>query len=230
VRLSGADFNSHPVVLALWRYPLIFLSRERWLGNDEVRMRRYAARLEGLGADYLHVVAGYGFPNPRDLPGQFPFDEIRMFFDSVRHLSGKAAFRSTLLHALPAPVWRRLLNIGWRRGEAVNLELARGIKKTVGIPVIANGGFQERAVVKNALESEGCDMVSMARALIANPELVSKFFRDCTDPPKPELCSQCNRCVGRTTTSPLGCYDRNRFVSDEAMLTQIMSFNRSDPP
>jgi 2,4-dienoyl-CoA reductase-like NADH-dependent reductase (Old Yellow Enzyme family) len=230
IRLSGADFNSHPLVLALLRWPPVFMSRESWVGNDAEQMRRYALRLEALGADYLHVVAGYGFPNPRDLPGRFPFEEIRIFFDSIRHLSGKAAFRSTLLHTLPMPVWRAILNLGWHRGDEVNLDLARRMRLAVRIPVIANGGFQAYRGVRDAVATGGCDMVSMARALLANPDLVKAFFREGDDPAKAARCTQCNRCIGRTTTSPLGCYERKRFDSDVAMLEQIMALNRADEP
>ena len=91
VRLSGADYNWSPPLLVLLRTPWPPLSIETYFGNEQAQMIDYANRLQELGVDYLHVVAGYGFPNPHDVPGEFPFDEIRMFFDSVRHLSYKAA-------------------------------------------------------------------------------------------------------------------------------------------
>jgi 2,4-dienoyl-CoA reductase (NADPH2) len=93
--------------------------------------------------------------------------------------------------------------------------------------VIANGGFQEKSVTEGALASGGCDMVSMARALIANPSLLADFRNGRESPEKP--CSHCNRCVGRTATAPLGCYDLRRFSSIEAMRKQIMEWNRPDP-
>jgi len=51
----------------------------------------------------------------------------------------------------------------------------------------------------------------MARALIANPTLVSGYLNNGKDVPEKERCTRCNRCVGRTTTGPLGCYDVSRF-------------------
>jgi hypothetical protein len=68
----------------------------------------------------------------------------------------------------------------------------------------------------------------MARALIANPDLVHQFERG-AEPAAEKRCSQCNRCVGRTTTSPLGCYDLKRFKSEKEMLAQILEFNAPDP-
>ena len=169
VRLSAADFNYSPPILSLLRLPWPPFSRERWVGNDETQMLEYAKRLRDLKVDYLHVVAGFGFPNPRDVPGPFPFDEIKMFFNSTRHLSRKAAVRSTVVNAVPAFLLRRLLNLGWKYEQGINLDFAARFKAVVGLPVIANGGFQQKDFIEGAIESERCDMVSMARALIANP-------------------------------------------------------------
>jgi 2,4-dienoyl-CoA reductase-like NADH-dependent reductase (Old Yellow Enzyme family) len=228
VRISGADHNTSPRPLSALRLPSLYGSRLRRRGNDLEQMIRYAGMLKDLKADYLHVVAGYGFPNPRDVPGYFPFEEIRMFFDSVRHLSTKAAVRAGLVHLGPTAFWRWFLNIGWKPGEAVNLDYAQAIKNAVGMPVIANGGFEGRSMIAHALRPGGCDFVSMARALIANPDLVHQFERG-AEPPAEKRCSQCNRCVGRTTTSPLGCYDLKRFESEKEMLAQILEFNEPDP-
>ena len=227
IRLSAADFNHSPLQLSLLRFPSILRSREAWVGNDTPQMLAYAKRLRDLGVDFLHVVAGYGFPNPRDVPGPFPFDEIRMFFNSTRHLSRKAAARATLVNALPAGLARWYLSLGWKYRPALNLDFAGTFRKETGMPVIANGGFQERALVEDALDSERCDLVSMARALIANPDLPDQFRAGKNVPDRP--CSYCNRCVGRTVTSPLGCYDANRFASQKEMQDQIMAWNRPDP-
>ena len=43
------------------------------------------------------------------------------------------------------------------------------------MPIIANGRFQLRSAVVQALTSEACDLVSMARPLLANPELPELF-------------------------------------------------------
>jgi 2,4-dienoyl-CoA reductase (NADPH2) len=222
VRLSACDSNAQPALLALGRWPSPFL----FGGNDAAQMIRYARQLGGV--DYLHVVAGYGFPNPRDVPGAFPFEEIRMFFDSVRHLSTKAGLRAAAAHLLPREVGHWVFNLGWSRSHS-SLELAANIKRSLpDMTVVTNGGYQDRASINAALER--CDMVSMARALIATPDLVRGYFEHDRDVPQAERCTQCNRCVGRTTTSPLGCYEPKRFGgSYEAMFAQILEWNRPDP-
>ena len=55
------------------------------------------------------------------------------------------------------------------------------------------------------------------------------------DPIGKDRCTHCNRCVGRTPTSPLGCYDITRFKgatpkeSLAAMVAQIEQWNSQDP-
>jgi 2,4-dienoyl-CoA reductase-like NADH-dependent reductase (Old Yellow Enzyme family) len=226
IRLSAADYNYSPLQLSVFRFPWTVRWKEHWMGNDVGQMLEYAKRLRELKVDYLHVVSGFGFPNPRDTPGPFPVDEIKIFFNSTRHLGIKAAARSTLLNTLPIFFARWLLNFGWVRRPAINLDFARTFKQQVGLPVIVNGGFQEKDLIEGAIGSNGCDMVSMARALIANPNLLNDFRHGKNIPDKP--CTYCNRCVGRTATSPLGCYDEQRFGSRREMLEQIMQWNRPD--
>jgi hypothetical protein len=147
-----------------------------------------------------------------------------MFFNATRHLSRKAAVRAAVFNTLPL---RWLLNLGWRKGQGINLDAAETFKEAVGLPVIANGGFQERMFIEGALASDRCDMVSMARALIANPNLLETFRAGRNLPDN--VCTHCNKCVGRTVLSPLGCYNQERFPSLKAMQDQIMEWNRPDP-
>jgi 2,4-dienoyl-CoA reductase (NADPH2) len=186
----------------------------------------YAKELKQLGVDFLHVVAGYGFINPIGTPGPFPYEEIKIFCNMTRHLSFKAAVRATLLNIIPPPLARWLGNIGWRYEEGISLGYAATFKREIGLPVIANGGFQHGDFIEAALSEGKCDFVSMARALIANPDLVKHFGAGRDTPNRP--CTHCNRCAGRTATSPLGCYEPKRFVSLKAMQDQIMDWNQPD--
>jgi 2,4-dienoyl-CoA reductase (NADPH2) len=220
VRLAAADHMELPVNL---RLPIAL----RRKGNDLPETLEQGRRLRALGVDYLHVDAGFGFPHPRVTPGDFPFEEIRIFLDSSRHLGRKASLRATLFHALPTPLAKRLFGGGWRYEEGINLGYARAFKREVGLPVIANGGFQHRSAVEKALADGDCDLVAIGRALLANPDLVRDFEAGREAPGRP--CTYCNRCAGRTATSPLGCYDASRFPSVEAMEEQILAWNRPDP-
>ena len=128
-----------------------------------------------------------------------------------------------LLNLLPRFIGNPLLNLGWGFKPAANLEDARRFRAEVGLPIIANGGFQQRSLIDAALNSQGCDLVSMARPLLANPDLIQQF-KDGADEPK-NPCTFCNKCTVRTTLYPLGCYDRSRFSSDQEMEANILAWS-----
>jgi 2,4-dienoyl-CoA reductase-like NADH-dependent reductase (Old Yellow Enzyme family) len=237
VRLSARDYNRSP-----WPAWLRFGPGLRpsvlSAGNGLSEMLEVGRWLEMLGVDYLHISSGFGFINPRENPGRFPAAEARMFCHSTSHLSVKSRLRALLLDVIPDA----LLNVGWSKPDRavdftnipMNLDDAREFKRTVTIPVIVNGGFQLRSQVQQALNT--CDFVSMARPLLANPDL-PRLFQKGIEKPR-ELCTFCNRCAVRTTLFPLGCYEPERFArdkhgqlrtrkeADDAMQKQIERFNR----
>ena len=120
-----------------------------------------------------------------------------------------------------------LTNLGWDPAFR-SLGLANEIEKQLpSMPVITNGCYETLESIDEGLEH--CDMVSMARALIANPKLISTYLNNGEDVPEEERCTRCNRCVGRTTTGPLGCYDVSRFGgSYSRMFGEIMKWNQAD--
>lgn len=105
--------------------------------------------------------------------------------------------------------------------EGVTLADAAAIKKAVGIPVICTGGFQTASFIRAALEGDKCDAVSIARSLVANPDLPKMFASGLDRPPKP--CTYCNKCLVNAPENPLGCYEEARFDSREEMVREIMS-------
>jgi 2,4-dienoyl-CoA reductase (NADPH2) len=226
IRLSANDYNYLPYVSIFSRWPPVWLSRRSWFGNRLSHTIAYARRLRDLGVDYLHVSNGFGFINPKENPGDFPVEAVRMFANSTRHLSGKAAFRAALLNLLCLLRLQWLLELGWKKTPGVNLADAAELKRAVGLPVIANGGLQKRSLIDAALNSGGCDLVSLARPLLANPHL-PELFRDGREEPE-NPCTFCNRCAVLTTILPLGCYDRSRFGSQEEMERQIVEWNSPD--
>jgi 2,4-dienoyl-CoA reductase (NADPH2) len=223
VRISGHDYNYLPLNI---RLPITLPLRGYLKGNDIEAHLTYAKWARDLGSDYLLVTNGFGFSNPKDQPGDLPVEEIKMFFNSTRHLSRKAASRATLVNLLPVPITRKVLGIGWKYREGANLADARRFKEEVGLPVIANGGFQRRSSVEEALDSGSCDFVSMARSLLANPHLPEVFRSGKELPDRP--CTHCNRCAVRTTLFPLGCYEPRRFDSVEEMEAQILAYAAPD--
>jgi 2,4-dienoyl-CoA reductase-like NADH-dependent reductase (Old Yellow Enzyme family) len=202
-----------------------------------------AAWCEKLGADAIHVTTGSMFPHPWNPSGYLPVDILPHTYKSLID-SGKytfalyLAFRYRWSRFLARLFWehslRRYLyrNLGdficrrprsdadpdgpaWRHLEGVNLDAAHAIKQSVKIPVLCTGAFQTRAGIEGAIKQGKCDAVTMARPLLANPDLPNRL-READDkgdaayrPAKP--CTLCNRCLLAVVEHPLGCYDESRY-------------------
>src|SRR5207302_2521901 len=130
------------------------------------------------------------------------------------------------LNTVPKRLLGRVATVGWEYRKAANLPDARTFRRDVGLPVIANGGFQQRSLIEGALADGSCDLVSMARPLLANPDLPEQFRAGVEVPARP--CTFCNRCSVRTTILPLGCYEPKRFSSQEEMERQIVDWCSPD--
>lgn len=180
--------------------------------------------VEEEGADAIHVSTGSLFPHPRNPIGGLPAEMIAQTYDSMIS-SGVFTFRNFLLmrYRLLRPIFRLLWNR--QRGkviEGVNLEDSRAIKKQVQIPVLCTGGFQTASFIRQAIDSKACDGVSIARALVANNDLVKIFAQGKDRPDKP--CTHCNKCLANVIENPLGCYEVSRYDGDyEAMIREVMS-------
>jgi 2,4-dienoyl-CoA reductase-like NADH-dependent reductase (Old Yellow Enzyme family) len=223
IRLSAQDYNYLPLNL---RFPVVLPLRHYFMGNTLKETLVYGKRLEGLGIDYLHIDSGFGFPNPKGNTGTYPEVGFRLFVNGTRHLSAKAGARAFLINLTPAFIARRLFGLGWKFRSAANADFAAEFRKAVKIPVIANGGFQARSEIDGALSTGKCDMVAMARPLLANPDLLQQFQQGKDMPARP--CTFCSECCTRTAILPLGCYDIRRFSSQEEMAEQIIAM--SSPP
>jgi len=192
--------------------------------DDSVQVARW---IEEAGADAIQVSAGSTFPHPENPAGSFPSKEFVAFYDGLLS-SGRYTFRNYLGYKT-FPI-NRILAARWRRDpkhiEGARLADARAIKEAVSIPVICTGGFQTASVIRSAIESGACDAVTIARGLVANPDLVGHFEAGRDRAPRP--CTYCNKCLFELLENPLGCYDESRYDSREEMVREIMSVY--DPP
>ena len=225
VRLSAADYNYLPINV---RLPFAWPWTERFRGNTLRTNLQYGAWLKERQVDYLHIDSGFGFINPKGSPGEYPIEGLRRFSNSVRHLSGKAKFRAWLLNTLPDGFARATLGIGWKYVRAPNASFAQAFRQKLEMPIICNGGFQEREDIEGALEAGACDLIAIGRPLLANPDLIARLAQN-DFPEKP--CTFCSRCCTYTTVLPLGCYDLSRFGgSNDAMEAQILRYSADSSP
>jgi 2,4-dienoyl-CoA reductase (NADPH2) len=134
----------------------------------------------------------------------------RNFGDYVRGLQRKYTCSQPLDRNDP-PAWALI--------EGLNRGAAREIKRNVRIPVLCTGAFQSRRGIEEALEQGDCDAVTIARPLVANPNLPIKLKEAVehgdTDYQPERPCSLCNRCLLAVLEHPFGCYDVRRYNSDE---------------
>ncbi|HJX59692.1 MAG TPA: NADH:flavin oxidoreductase, partial [Thermodesulfobacteriota bacterium] len=87
--------------------------------------------------------------------------------------------------------------------EGVFVHLAQGIKSTVSIPVIAVGRIRTPELANKILEERKADLISMGRALIADPYLPLKALEGRADDIVP--CISCNRCIQSIRKGALQC-------------------------
>jgi 2,4-dienoyl-CoA reductase-like NADH-dependent reductase (Old Yellow Enzyme family) len=188
--------------------------------EEGVQIGRWA---EAAGADALHVSTGSMFPHPRNPPGGFPLDVAERTYPAVLG-EGHFTFRNYLLfrYKLLRPIARFL----WNRAksdviEGLNLPEARAVKAAVKIPVLVTGGFQTASAIRRAITEAACDAVTIARPLIANPDLVAIYAAGKDVPDRP--CTYCNKCLINVLEHPLGCYEESRYPSYDAMIDEVMS-------
>jgi 2,4-dienoyl-CoA reductase-like NADH-dependent reductase (Old Yellow Enzyme family) len=193
--------------------------------TDALQVVRWA---ESAGVDAIHVSTGSLFPHPLNPPGDFSFETIATTYDAMIS-SGVHGFRNFLLFRYPMlrPIFRWLW-FRMKKGqpiEGVGLDAARAIRKVVSVPVISTGGWQNASAVREAIASGACDGVSIARSLVANPDLPRVWAAGHDLPEKP--CTYCNKCLLNAPKNPMGCYELDRFDSHEAMVAELMSIYRA---
>jgi 2,4-dienoyl-CoA reductase-like NADH-dependent reductase (Old Yellow Enzyme family) len=201
-----------------------------WLrrGNTPEESVRVCQWLDEAGADAIHVSAGSTFPHPLNPAGALPLREVRENYDGMIS-SGRYAFRNYFLYRLP--LVNRLMQRRWERPaesvEGMNLPESRAVKSAVSIPVLCTGGFQTASVVRRALTEGACDAVTIARPLVANPDLLALWKAGHDRPPRP--CTYSNKCLFNVLENPLGCYDESRYASREEMLREIYAVFEPPP-
>jgi len=187
--------------------------------------------VEEHGANALHVSMGSLFPHPLNPPGGFAFDTITRNYDAMlssgtRTLRNYFLFRYRVLRPIFYLIWFRQK---WGKPvEGVGADSARAIKHAVSIPVISTGGWQHASMIADHIQRGDFDAVSMARALLANHDLLDSWRAGQDVPERP--CTHCNKCLLNAPKHPLGCYELSRYPDYQAMVDEIVSVYRETPP
>ncbi len=212
VKFSAVDHNND---VLFWQKP----------GNTIDDAKQIARWVEEAGADAIHVSTGSMFPHPRNPAGDLPLVDATQTYDTMLS-SGSHTLRNYAFFRLPT--LRPMMHELWNRKrpeaiEGISLDDARAVKEVVSIPVMVTGGFQTASVIREAITTGACDAVTMARTLIANPDLPKTFAAGKDTAEKP--CTFCNRCLVHVIEDPLGCYDVTRYDGDhDRMMRDVMAF------
>lgn len=195
--------------------------------DDAVQVCRW---MEEAGVDAVHISTGAFFPHPLNPPGGFSIDWTYRTYDAllasgVHTFSRYIGFRYTLLRPIFEYLWNRTKG---KVIEGINSDAARTVKQSLKIPVLCTGGFQTASVIRRVITEGCCDAVSIARSLVANPDLPQQFAagKDLPDIP----CTYCNKCLVNAPKNPLGCYEVARFGGDyDKMMHEIMAVFEPSP-
>jgi 2,4-dienoyl-CoA reductase-like NADH-dependent reductase (Old Yellow Enzyme family) len=225
-KINGEDHNN---ALYPWR------SKGNTL-DDAVKICRM---LKEKGVHAIHVSSGSLFPHPRNPAGDFPLRSAQRWYETMLSSGVRARFNFWIFnHRLLGPFFR-----WWwthrrpARVEGVNIEYAAKIRAALNpekdgrpgdgppeTPVICTGGFQTGSYIRQVLREGKTDAVSIARPLIANNDLVERYFRRGVEVPENKRCTYCNKCMLNDLANPLGCYELSRYGGDyDEMMRTVMS-------
>ena len=197
MKINGMDHND-------WLYP--------WekKGNALAETLEICSILEdgGHGVDAFHVSSGSTFPHPRNPPGDIPIDEARRWYDVMRSSGVRAKFNDFIFSS---SVFGRVSSGGGgvvQRGPSSRgstPSYAREVKKFARVPVLCTGGFQHANIIAAVIREGWCDAVTMARPLIANPDLPHIFeTQNGPDPGRECIVHSQSSACSTTSENPLG--------------------------
>lgn len=224
MKINGVDHNN-------WLYP--------WekKGNQIEDTLQICKLLldEGKGVDAFHISSGSTFPHPRNPPGDLPMRTLARWYEVMLSKGARAPFNYSVFNN---PLGAKLFHWLWlfRRGpvvEGINAAYAQYLRREIvaidpSVKVLVTGGFQHASRIAEAIRSESCDAVTMARPLIANDDL-PEILKTADGPSAQKACTYCNKCLINDLENPLGCYEVSRYDGDtfdekwDNLIKEVMS-------
>jgi len=171
-------------------------------GLSTTELVKIAKKMEHEGIDAVEISAGHYESCTTFERGQWKGYTRAM----LKHGPGQAFSRpKRLLMHVFGPLIDRFFNQVAGFSEGFNLNYAQQFSKVLNVPVICVGGFVNKATMDQALANQECDMVSVARGLLADPRLYKHLKEDRPGP----VCDYCNACFTKPGSSPIGCYNED---------------------
>jgi 2,4-dienoyl-CoA reductase (NADPH2) len=201
----------------------------RRIGNTIEDTMQVSRLLADAGLDAIHVSQGDSFPHPLVPAGLLPADESRasmaaLFFEGTRVPNRFFLMQFSWFRSVTEWNWGRRMAFK-RNGrllpekiEGMNQDDAAKIKAASGLPVFCVGGWQTASRMREALTAGHCDVITIARGLLANPDMALRFAEGRDAPERP--CTYCNKCLVNALLQPLACWEESRFESRDQMFEE----------
>jgi len=133
------------------------------------------------GLDAIELTAGSSFANPMYLfRGDVPLTEFANVFNPPMRWVVRAVGKKILRE--------------YPYRDAYLLDLARKFRAELSMPLILLGGITNRESMDLAM-AEGFQFVAMARALLAEPDLINRIAADSEGRSVRSACTHCNKCM-----------------------------------
>lgn len=203
VKEAGADgveiHMAHGYLLSQFLSPFSNRRTDEYGGNEEGRMRM---ALEVLQAVRKRV--GPDYPVLCRLSADEYVEGGLRLSDSQKIAKALERHGADALHISACVGASGYLNHPpYYAEEGVFVHLAEGIRAVVDIPVITVGRIRTPELADRVVREKKADLVSMGRALIADPDLPKKAMEGRTEEILP--CISCNRCVQSIRKGALQC-------------------------
>ena len=226
---AGADMcmlhGGHGWLLGQFLSPLNNKRRDRFGGNIENRVR-----FSLMVIDKIRQKCGKDFPIEFRMSGSELIDGGLTIEDSVdiaKILDGKV----DLFHVSVASfhVWDTALRMfpSMFYPHGCNVEFAEKIKSVVKTPVVTVGGISNPAQMEEIIASGKADIISLGRALLADPDLPNKAKTGEDD--DITHCLRCNNCISSLYVSEVEYFKRVLPCSVNPVLGQEYLFNKIPP-
>ena len=178
-------------------------------------------RLADYGYDALVPVSGSVFWDASIVRGAFPDDAWR-----------DDRFRDGYVDAFGGRVWAGLVALGnWLQSfvydfePAWNAGLCRAVRRSVDVPVLAEGGIRTRGEMDRLL-GQSCDMVGLGRPFYAEPRLPARVLD--SSPETSVVCASCNNCTVPHVTGAGGVCRTPDVLREVGRLRRDGAYERPD--
>jgi 2,4-dienoyl-CoA reductase-like NADH-dependent reductase (Old Yellow Enzyme family)/thioredoxin reductase len=200
LRLQRCGFDgvlihgAHGNLIAQFLSPMTNTRSDEW-GGSPARRRRFPLKLlkavrDAVGPDFIVELRISGDEVVEDgmrTPEVVDFlKEAQEYIDIVNVSAGLIVEERGRFYSMPP----------YFRPRGANLPYAKEIKACadIKVPVMVAGGFVSLDMVEDAIDRGDIDGVSMARALLADPDMMNKSYRGQEDRVRP--CLRCWNCAG----------------------------------